>query len=156
MKRFAYFVLVLGLLGCGKQESRENTEEKKKPPSRVIPASDPYKKSPKQESKAAQKEPDKPLVYTYGDLVLAFQEDAKARQYLASGGRVTGVDPRLYKADARHEAIRAVIAEQYEGAELNLANVLKLRDELCKANELTPDQVNALPLEEVVKAFKKE
>jgi hypothetical protein len=153
MKKYFFVLILLGLLGCGKEGTqKQDADEKKKPPPRPIPTSTPSKKA--EEEKKAPKDPQVTLAYTYGDLVLALQEDAKARDFLANGGRVTGTDTRLLKPDARHDRIRTVIRDLYM-EDMSLANVLKLRDDLCKANELKPDQVNALTLDEVADAFKK-
>jgi hypothetical protein len=93
--------------------------------------------------------------YTYGDLVHALQEDAKAKEYRATGGAVGADDPRIFRPDARHEGIRNIINQRYN-EEITLANVLKLREELRKANpELTAADVDKIPLTEVVDAFGK-
>ena len=149
MKKAFFLLVTLALLGCGAGEEVQVKEEKKRP-SRPIPVSG-FKSAPVKVEKKHPGDPEPPAALTFGDLVFALQEDAKARN---NSGRLDGVDPRIFKADIRHERIRIIIAEQYN-TEITLPSVLKLREELCKANELTPAQVDALKLDEIAEAFEK-
>jgi hypothetical protein len=149
MKKALFMLVMLGVLGCGAAE--EAPKEEKKRAARPIPVTQ-FKPTPPKVEKKKPGEPEPPPPYTFGDLVFALQEDAKARG--SSGGRLDGIDPRLFKADIRHERVRVVLAEHYK-SEINLQSVLKLRDDLCKENKLTPEQVNAVKLDEIAEAFEK-
>lgn len=152
MKKALLLLVTAGFLGCGGAEEPQAKEEKKRA-SRPIPVArfKPVEQT-KNEKKKQPGEAEPPPPYTFGDLVFALQEDAKARS--GGGGRLDGVDPRIFKPDIRHERIRVVIAEQYK-TELTLQSILKLREELCKENQLTPAQVDATKLDDITEAFEK-
>lgn len=150
MKKCLLLALALGMIGCGASEEPTTKEEKKRS-SRPVPMAKLKPNRPKEEKTTKPGEPEAPKPYTYGDLVFALQEDAKAKQ---QAGRIDGTDPRIFKPDIRHERIRVVLAENYQ-SQITLPSVLKLRDELCKANNFTPAQVDAIPLDEVAEAFEK-
>jgi hypothetical protein len=153
MKKALFLLVTAGLLGCGSAEEPQAKEEKKQRTSRPVPVAKfkPVEQT-KNEKKKQPGEAGPPPPYTFGDLVFALQEDAKARQ--GGSGRLDGVDPRIFKPDIRHERIRVIIAEQYK-TELTLPSVLKLREELCKENQMTPAQVDAIKLDDIAEAFEK-
>jgi hypothetical protein len=151
MRKVCFALVMLGMLGCGAAEEAPK-EEKKRPSVRPIPTTQIKPATATKVEKKKSGEPEPPPPYTFGDLVFALEEDAKARS--GAGGRLDGVDPRRFKPDIRHERIRAVLAEHYK-SEITLQSILKLRDDLCKENKLTPEQVNAVKLDEIAEVFEK-
>ncbi|OAI39855.1 hypothetical protein AYO40_05340 [Planctomycetaceae bacterium SCGC AG-212-D15] len=154
MKRFLVLLLILGPIGCGKDPAIVKVEKPRA--HREVPIETPKKLKAKDEGTSGKKgagEPEKPKAYTFGDLVTALQDDAKAKDYQSRGGRLDARDPRLFVADARHTRLQRILAERYNSPNVTLPNVLKLREELCKANNYTADDLDKLPLEDVTKAF---
>jgi hypothetical protein len=154
MRRWLCVLLLLGLVGCSKEQEAVKIEKPRS--KRQLPIDIPKKlKAKSEETPKTPEGPARPKPYTYGDLVTALQDDAKAREYQSRGGRLDARDPRLFVPDARHTRIQNILADRYNSRDITLANVLKLREELCKANDVSAEQINAIPLEEIADLFEK-